>query len=259
MTRRLASAWLLIWLIPSIVLFFVGTGSYDLANTLKGPSLSHPFGFDAFGRDLLLTILRASSVSIAFGFLAMVLACAFGIILGSGLALAPSLIRFYLLRTLELLLACPSILLALTWAAIRGPGWDTLLVSLSLGTLPYMTRLLYLRTQELLQEDFIHAAQGLGAGSIRIIRHHLTPHLASLCRVKAPGLFAYALIAEATLSFLGIGAPVGHDTWGSLLAQGKDYLLEAPHIAIAAGVPLVFTVLSLQILSESKSEKYWRR
>ena len=223
------------------------------------PALPHPLGFDAFGRDLLLILLRASAVSVAFGALATVVACVLGIFLGSGIALAPKRIRFYSLRGLDLLMACPSILLALTWSAIRGPGWDTLLISLSLGTLPFMTRLLYFRTQELMNEDFILAAQGLGANSFRIMRHHLAPHLASLCWVKAPGLFAYAVLAEATLSFLGVGAPIGHDTWGALLAQGKDYLLEAPHISIAVGIPLVLTILSLQILSESKTEKYWRR
>lgn len=185
----------------------------------------------------------------------MLISCAIGILLGTAIALAPRPLRFLGLRGLEITLAFPSLLIALAWAAVRGPGWETLLVALAIGTLPSFTRLITARARELLQEDYVHAARALGAGPVRLVWSHLTPALLSLCSVKLPGLFAHALLAEATLSFLGVGAPIGRDTWGSLLAQGKDYLLEAPHIAFAAGIPLVMTVLSLQLLSENWTER----
>jgi peptide/nickel transport system permease protein len=114
-----------------------------------------------------------------------------------------------------------------------------------------LIRLIYARAQEVLVQDYIEASIGLGGSKAWILTRHVVPELLSLSLLKAPNLFAQALMAEATLSFLGLGAPIGRDTWGSLLAQGKDYLIEAPHLAIGVGIPLVFTVLSLQKISES--------
>lgn len=250
-------AWLALWYAPAIVLAIaVGRQSelihHHLALALEGPSLAHPLGFDAFGRDLLLTTLRASVLSSAFAALAVVLSLAIGATAGTCLAVAPPAVRFGGLRLLELLLAFPALLFAMAWAAVRGPGWDTLAVALCLTTVPQLARLAYTRTVELASEDFVEAARGLGASPLRIARRHLLPGVLELCKVKLPNLFAGALMAEATLSFLGIGAPIGHDTWGMLLAQGKDYLVEAPHLAVGAGLPLVLTLLSLQSQSQTK-------
>lgn len=246
---QLAMGWLALWFFAALVRFWI-IPQHRLSDTLVAPGLKHIFGADIFGRDLLEISLRASLSSAAFGAAAAALAIISGLLLGTWMALAPRWIRFPLLRGFELLLAFPSLLLALTWAAIRGPGWDTLLFSLLIGTVPSFTRLIYARTLECLQEDYILAARSLGAGSLRILGKHLIPNASALCKVKAPNLFAHALLAEATLSFLGIGAPLGRDTWGSLLAQGREYLIEAPHIAMATGIPLVLTILALQWLTE---------
>lgn len=226
---------------------------HHLVRALQGAEFSHPLGFDAFGRDLLLTTLRASISSSFFAAFALVFSVGAGSLVGTAMAVAPPFVRFACLRALETLLAFPALLFALAWAAIRGPGWDTLAVSLALATLPSLTRLIYVRTRELMSEDYVLAARSLGAGPWRIMRYHLLPGVLGLSRVKAPNLFAAALMAEATLSFLGIGAPIGHDSWGSLLAQSKDYLIEAPHLAFGAGLPLVLTLLSLQALVNRRS------
>lgn len=256
-SRRLAIAWLLAWYLPAAAIGLAMALSPDAARlahhhlerTLGGAELAHPFGFDAFGRDLLLTTLRASVLSSAFALAALFASLAFGSIAGTTLAVAPRKARFAGLRALETLLAFPALLFSLAWAAVRGPGWGTLAFSLLLGTLPSLARLSYARTRELLSEDYVLAAQSLGASPWRVTSRHLLPGVLELCRVKAPNLFAGALMAEATLSFLGIGAPIGRDSWGTLLAQGKDYLIEAPHLAIGAGLPLVLTILSLQALT----------
>jgi peptide/nickel transport system permease protein len=112
-----------------------------------------------------------------------------------------------------------------------------------------------LRAREVLAEDYVLAARSLGAGGGRILTRYLAPPIVSFCWIKTPGLFAHTLMAEATLSFLGIGAPIGQDTWGTLLAQSKDYLLEAPHLAVATGLPLVLTVLALQLISEAPAKR----
>lgn len=255
LARKLALAWCLLWFGAAAGSWLIraSTPDPDLARQLGGPTISHWLGFDALGRDLLPVLLHGAAISTAFAALTVTISCAVALFAGAFLAMAPRWAGFPCLRVLDAFLAFPSLLLALSWAAIRGPGWSTLLVSLLIGVLPPFTRLLYARARELGAESYVLAARALGAGPARILTRHLEPELRALCAVKLPFLFAQALIAEATLSFLGVGAPIGEPTWGSLLAMAKEYLLEAPHLAIAVGIPLVLTVLSLQVLSEDHS------
>lgn len=250
---RAASAVSILWVfagIASVVFFAPVPIDLHLNRMLGGIEWRHPLGFDAFGRDLLLVTLRASMTSSLFAAIAATASCIFGVLAGSSLVLLPARAQSITLRALEGILAFPYLLFALAWATVLGPGWGVLLFALLVGSVPSLTRLIYLRAKELMVEDYILAAQSLGVSPTRIVRHHLSPALLSLCSAKAPILFAQALMAEATLSFLGMGAPLGHDTWGSLLAQGKDYLIEAPHIALGSGLPLVAIVLCLQIFSD---------
>lgn len=253
--RSLTLIWLSIWFGMGL-LSLRASGAHVLENALLGPSLLHPFGFDSFGRDLLTTVLRGSITSAAFGLAIVIFSTLIALAAGSAISVVPPRAKFASLRVLESLLAFPTLLFALSFAAIRGPGWDTLIFALLMGTLPGLIRLIQVRATEVLAEEYVVAAQSLGASPISVARNHLAPPLASLCWVKFPNLFSHALLAEATLSFLGIGAPIGRDTWGSLLAQGKDYLFESPHIALASGIPLVITVLSLQYLAESFRQRY---
>ncbi len=228
---------------------------YQLEKSLGGISFSHPFGFDTFGRDVVRLVFRSSALSAFFAALTVISSTFLSILLGNTIALSTPRIRFAMLRGLESFLAFPSLLFALAWAALRGPGWDTLLFALLMGSVPSFVRLIYARSQELLEEPFIEAAKSSGAGRWRIMIKHLIPFQLSLCRVKAPGLFAHALMAEATLTFLGVGAPIGSDTWGSLLIQGKTYLIEAPHIAIGTGIPLLILIMAFQSFSDEISKK----
>jgi peptide/nickel transport system permease protein len=252
-TLRISKAWLLLWIIASpICVFFSTTGSaYQLPLNLVTPSFAHPFGYDAFGRDVLQITARAGLNSMGFAAGVVAVSIVAAIFLASLIVAAPPRLKFIFLRLLEFLLAFPSLIVALSWAAIRGPGWSTLWFSLLIGTLPMLVRLIYARAQEVLVQDYIEASVSLGGSKTWVLARHVAPELFSLSLLKAPNLFAQALMAEATLSFLGLGAPIGHDTWGSLLAQGKDYLIEAPHLAVGVGIPLIFTILSLQKISES--------
>jgi ABC-type dipeptide/oligopeptide/nickel transport system permease subunit len=254
-SRALSLGWLILWFSAALILRLGPDQAFRLTHALQAPSWSHPFGWDPFGRDLLRITLRASLLSTFFAVATTLLCCFAGGLIGCWIATASRQARFYFQRGLEFLLAFPSLLLALSCAAIRGPGWDTLVISLALGILPPFSRLVFVRAQELLTEDYVTAARALGASRIRILFKHLFPALVSIGRIKIPSLFAHALLAEATLSFLGVGAPIGKDTWGSLLGDGKDYLIEAPHLALAAGIPLVLTLLSLQLLTSSDARQ----
>jgi peptide/nickel transport system permease protein len=252
-SNKIAKFWICFWLIisPLSALLFRDSTSYHLTRCLVGPSSSHFFGFDAFGRDLFQVTARAGLNSLSFAAMVAAVSIVISVLFSGFIASAPETLKYFSLRVLDFSLAFPSILIAMGWAAIRGPGWTTLWFSLLLGSLPMLTRLLYARTQELLVQDFIEASYSMGAGKFWILSRHVLPSVFSTALIKAPMLFANILVAEATLSFLGLGAPIGKDTWGSLLAQAKDYLIEAPHLAIGIGLPLVFTILSLQRISDS--------
>lgn len=223
---------------------------HNLNRVLQSPDWLHPAGFDAFGRELLPLLLSSSLASMSFSLAIVVLAGSVAIFLGGILALAPKRVQQTSIALLEGFLAFPSLIIALAWAAIRAPGWSTLGVALLLGAAPGYVRLLFLRASEVIKEDFIEASIAVGANRWQLLTGHLAPDLFRLSAVKFPTIFAQTLMAEATLSFLGIGAPIGSDTWGSLLAQGKDYLIEAPHLAFFTGTPLFLTVLALQGISE---------
>jgi len=223
---------------------------FKLEQALCTPSFDHWLGCDAFGRDLLHLTLSAASTSILFTLLALALSYSLSLVFSSVTLALPQKSRGLLLHTLEFLLGFPSILLALAVAAIRGPGIITLLISLSLGILPSLARLMILRGIEVQTLPYYEAARALGATAFRLVTRYDLPEILQLAKLKLPGYLAHTILAEASLSFLGVGAPVGHETWGSLLAQGKDYLIEAPQIAWTTGTPLFLLILWIQLKSE---------
>ncbi len=210
-------------------------------------------GYDAFGRNLAALTASAGGTSIGIALLlaAVAIAVAFSLC---------SLIEFSsrpaIGRLLDPILlgasAFPSVLFALGWAAYRGPGWGTLSAALLFSVVPDLTRLLILRTREIKREPFLEAAIALGATPLWVSFKHVSPHLIPLVRAKLPGLLSRLILGEATLSFLGVGAPIGQDTWGMLLLQSRDYLIEAPMIAIMSGVPLALLVLTLQRVTRDR-------
>jgi ABC-type dipeptide/oligopeptide/nickel transport system permease subunit len=235
---------------------FFGSKEIELSAVLCPPTSSHPWGCDAFGRDLFLGTLRGAWNSVGFALAAtatsLVLGIATGLVVAQGRDGRGS-------PTLESLLAgvlaFPSLLLALAWSAARGGGFATLLGALVLGSFPGFARLVLVRARELKSTAYLEASQAAGASPFQQSRRHLLPACLELGRAKAPALFAQTLLAEATLSFLGVGAPLGTETWGRALAQGRDYLIEAPHIALASGIPLVITVLCAQLLADQWDRK----
>lgn len=262
-TLKLAWLWCMSWIFLSLSVWALSHSNWGihlldhaLAQNLRPPTLAHPLGFDAFGRDVAFLVFKSAGLSM--GVAAACIAVSFCLSLGAGstLALLPEKARFLGLRALDLLLAFPPLLPSLAFAAIKGPSWDTLIFSILIGSVPHQSRLVYVRASEVLHEDYVTASRSQGASRYHLAITHTIPAALSLLLLKAPVAFAHALMAEATVTFLGVGAPLGQDTWGSLLAQGKEYLIEAPHIAFGAGLPLALTVFSIQWLTEKRSKKF---
>ena len=250
--RKLATLWLITWFGGSAIRSLArGPSPFELEQALAPPSFPHlPLGADTYGRDLLSVVSGASTLSFGFA-LACVGASVMIALFTAGIA--PNLPRAAeraLESLLEFLLAFPSILFAFMVAGFLGPGRSTVAAALVLGATPGLTRTLWVRSRELSRQEFIWAARSLGAGPVRLALRHYLPHLLSVARVKIPSLVAHALVAEASLSFLGLGFPAGQESWGSLLAQARDYLIEAPHLSMAVGLPLILSLLALDTVSK---------
>jgi len=251
--RAWAVAWIVFWiglgcLSGSAKAFPSGVEAHDLSSALSAPSSPLNWGADNFGRPLLPLVAAASKKSLLIALGLAVLASFLGTGLGATTALLSRRPRWILERSIEAFLAFPSLLPALLLASLLGSGWTTLLLSILLGSFPAFARLSMARTREILVEGHIASAIALGATRPWILRHHLLTPLLELASIKLPHLIAQAILAEATLTFLGVGAPRGEETWGSLLLQGRDYLLEAPHVAWSAGAPLLLTLLAFMHL-----------
>ncbi len=246
--RPSLSFWFLaLWLSGSLIAGLWVQPSHNLEHALH-------WGYDAFGRPLSSLVLLASFNSLGLSLAAFLTASFLGALLGTLVEMSGAL-RPLFLNILELSLSFPTLLLGLTWAALFGSGYDTLYFALTIGSLPSTARFFQLRLMECKNYEYVKAAESLGASSVHIaVRHHF-PHLLASYSVKIPNLFSGLLLAEASLSFLGMGAPLGSTTWGTLLAQARDYLIEAPHIAFFSGIPLILCTLSLENLSHRYSKK----
>lgn len=255
--RNLPGAFLVLLFSASLFTHWIVSPALQLASVLCPPSEAHPWGCDAFGQDLLQGMLRGAWNSAGFAAAATAFSVILGIAIGLAAAQGKSGRGSTTLETLlNAVLAFPSLLLALAWSAARGGGLLTLLGALVLGSFPGFARLVLVRVRELKAMPYLEASRAAGAGPFQESVRHLLPACWSLARAKVPALFAQTLLAEATLSFLGVGAPLGTETWGRSLAQGRDYLIEAPHIALASGIPLVLTVLCSQLLADRNERKF---
>ncbi len=245
MARSSTRLILALWFGPALVLSAFPP-AFDLSSCLGPPSVAHPFGTDPFGRDILRLTLSASGVSLMFALTCVAFSTALSLSLVALFANPQRNTLGSLNRLIDFVLAFPSLLVSLAVVAYMRPGTESLAIALVIGIFPALTRLLSSRAKELMSEPFVEAAVSLGAPQIHLVRTHLFPHFLPLIWIKFPGMVAGALIAEASLTFLGVGLPKGRESWGSLLLTAKDYMIEAPHIMVFAGVPLVLTIALLQ-------------
>jgi peptide/nickel transport system permease protein len=213
------------------------------------PGATYLFGTDNFGRSQLSRIVYGARLSLMIGTWVVVLNAIFGTLLGA-LAGYFRWLDNPLMRFNDALMAFPAILLAISVTAVLGRSIPNVILALSIVYIPRTARIVRASVLVIRQMEFVQAAVAAGAGHWRILRRHILPNSMAPLIVQLSFLFAYAVLAEATLSFLGLGAEPPTPTWGNIMAEGRQYMREAPWIIAIPGGALAMTVLALNLLGD---------
>lgn len=221
-----------------------------VARPFLPPSLAHPMGTDWFGRDLLSRVMAGGRASWAISFLSVAGGGLLGTALGSMAGLGGGIASEGLLRLFDALLAFPPVLLALLLAALLGRGLPGVALALALFNLPYFARLAHAGVLSLKERDFVAAARALGAGETSILLRHILPNLTSALLVQTTTSLSTALLAEASLSYLGLGVQPPQPSWGRMLWEAQSFLDRSPWPAIFPAVFLISSVMGLNLLGD---------
>lgn len=233
----------------------------DFGAMLQGPSFEHPLGTDDLGQDLLARVLYGGRISLAVGFTAMMVAVGLGILVGSTAGMAGGKVDAALMWLTDLFLSLPQLPLLLliiylfreTLKGVVGPEMGVFILIVSvIGAFNWMPVARLVRAQffSLREKEFVEAARALGASRMRLVIRHILPNALGPVIVAATIDIAAAIIAESTLSFLGLGFPPDIPTWGRLLFDAKDNLDFAPHWALAPGMAIFLTVVSINFVGD---------
>ena len=222
----------------------------DLYGRLQAPSLEHPFGTDDFGSDILSRIIYGARISLRIGLVAITAALAVGTVLGLLAGYWGGAIYTLIMRIMDLLLAFPSILLAIAVVAVTGPGIDNAIMAVSVVLIPQFARLVRSSVLSVREMAYVEAARALGAGQARILLISVLPNCMAPIIVQTTLSLGTAILDAAGLSFLGLGAQPPTPEWGAMLAGGRELLLEAPWVMTFPGLAIFAVVLALNLFGD---------
>lgn len=227
----------------------------DLANRRGAPSLSHWFGTDDLGRDVLTRVLHGGRVSLSIGLLAAMVATTLGAAIGGAAGYLGGLVDSVLMRATDTMLSVPRLLLLMILAAILQPSLPALVVLV--GGVGWMetARVTRAEVRSLAVHEFVLAARAAGAGSGRIITRHLLANAAGVIRAAAALAVARAILLESTLSFFGVGVQPPEASWGSMLYQAQTAMTTEPWLAIFPGSFIVVSVMAVMMLADDRSRR----
>lgn len=223
----------------------------NLANDLRVFSTEHPLGTDKLGRDVLSRTIFGSRISLLVGVSTVGISISIGLFLGSISGYFGGWLDQLLMRAVDILLAFPGILLAIAFTALLGPGLDHVVIALCLIGWTSYARLVRGEILSLRGQEYVQAAHALGCSPSRVIIVHLLPNLLPPLLIQATFGLAAAITAEGSLSFLGLGVEPPTASWGSMLNEGRQFLLVAPHLTTYPGLAIMLTVLSLNLLGDA--------
>jgi peptide/nickel transport system permease protein len=223
----------------------------NLEHRLEPPSLAHPCGLDELGRDIFSRLLYGTRISLLVGVSVVGLAGLVGTLLGALAGFFGGRLDTLLMRTSDVFLAFPGILLAIALVAVLGPALRNVIFALVvIGWVGY-ARLVRGQVLQLREAEFVTAARAAGASWVRLLGLHILPAVLPVLTVQATLGMAGAILSEAGLSFLGLGIQPPTPSWGAMINAGRSHLLDAPHLAIFPGLAILITVMGLNFLGDA--------
>ena len=222
----------------------------DIPNKLASPSAAHWLGTDSLGRDIASQLLVGSQNSIVVGVVAVGIGLTLGVALGCLAAARRGWVEEAVMRLSDFTFAFPALLSAIMLTAIYGPGLVTSIVAIGIFNIPVFARLTRASARSVWTRDYVLAARAAGKGAWRITTDHVLPNIANVLIVQATIQFALAILAEAALSYLGLGTQPPQPSWGRMLNEAQTMLFEAPLLAVYPGVTIALAVLGLNLMGD---------
>jgi peptide/nickel transport system permease protein len=242
---------------PALVPF--DSSSQELALRLQGPSLAHVLGLDELGRDVAARLVAGARVSLVVAVTVVLVSATFGTAVGAIAGYRGGWLDVLIGRVMDTFMAFPGILLAIALVAVLGPSLVNVVIALTtIGWVGYarLVRGLTLRVREL---DYVQAARAAGAGAGLVVWRHVIPATLPTLTVQASLGMAGAILAEASLSFLGLGVQPPTPSWGSMLDAGRSHLIDAPHLTLVPGLAIALVVLGFNFLGDGLRDRLDRR
>jgi len=243
----------LTFVIVGLTADWIAPHDYDLANfslARQGPSQGHPLGNDEIGRDILSRLMHGARISLQLGIISVSIGISVGVLMGILSGYFGGAINLAIMGIVDIMLAFPSILLAIMLVAFLGPSLQNAMIAIGVLSIPVYTRLVRSSTLAIKEELFVDAARALGASHLHILRFHILPNVFAPIIVQSTLQMAVAIQAAAALGFLGLGAPPDVPEWGNMLQKGRTYIFSAPHIVVFPGLATMIVVFGFSLLGD---------
>ncbi len=228
-----------------------GPNAVDVASRLQGPTLSHPFGTDELGRDVLSRVLIAARASLLVGLVSVGIALTAGVVLGLVAGFYGRWVDDVVMRLMDMLFAFPAILLAIAILAVLGPGIVNVMIAIGVVYTPIFARITRASVLSVREEVYVRAARSLGVGDLRLLRLHVLPNVLAPIIVQTSLSLAFAILSEAALSFLGLGVQPPDPSWGRMLLEGRGFVEQAWWMGVFPGIAIFVTVLSFNVVGDA--------
>lgn len=227
-----------------------GPDEIDLQANLQRPSWRHPLGTDSLGRDILARIIYGARVSMSIGLVSVGLALLVGVPVGAFSGYKGAWADRAIMRTVDVILSFPTILLAIIVITVLGPGLFKAMIAIGIAEVPVYARLMRGAVLTVKGREFVEAARACGGSERRLLWRHILPNCLPPLIVQSALLFASAILSAAYLGFLGLGAQPPTPEWGNMLSKGRDFLRVAPHVSIFPGLTIMVTVLGFNLFGD---------
>ncbi len=227
-----------------------GYDDQDLSRRFIFPNKEFLFGTDDYGRDIFSRIVYGARTSLIIGLISVSFSCVIGIVLGSIAGFYGKTIDNIIMRFIDIMLAIPNILLAISIAASLGPGIVNLIIAVGIGAIPGYARIVRASILSVKEQEYIEAARAIGASDSRLILKHILPNCLAPIIVQATMSIATAILSAATLSFIGLGISPPTPEWGSMLSAGRAYLRDYWHVVTFPGLIIMITVFAFNLFGD---------